>query len=165
MARKEFMGEDGDFFVLNETIIGKGGDNRKFSDVQLIQFFLRQFFIPRPQLFAKLPKPRRTATPVLTIDGKFGPQTATGIVEFQKFVRDAGQGTIKVDGLVNVATGFRSSISKTIYTIMHLNLFFFNDNNNGDPNFSKKIENHPDIIAFAPELRAELIAAKVGDQF
>lgn len=161
MARKEFMRENLGVFSINETIIGNGGNNRRLADVQLIQFFLRQFFLVEFQLFKKLPKDRFN-TGVITIDGKFGPQTGAGIFEFQKFVQRSGR-PIKVDGLVNVATAENSAITNTTYTILFLNKFF---QDKGDlPEFHGNLENHPDILALAPELQAELSASDVGDQF
>ena len=163
MVKDDKLGDS--IFILNETSVGAGGDNRKRSDVQLIQFFLRHFFIPRPGLFAKLPKPRKTAPPVVAIDGNFGPQTAAGIIEFQKFMRDSAKLPTRVDGIVDVATGFVSKISRTHYTIHSFNVFFFNENSANNPDILNNLEKHPDIVAFAPELQAELAAAQVGDLF
>lgn len=148
--------------TLNETIVGKGGDNRRRSDIQLVQFFLRQFFNEHPERFAKLPKTRINASNGFTIDGVCGRQTEAGIVDFQRFLVARGFRTQPVDGLVNVATSKVSRITNSQYTIFTLNLFF---NAFGDmPEFLQNLENHPDVIQSAPELQAELAVARVEEQ-
>ena len=168
MARKEDMSNSGGtdtgelgVFALNETTVGMRGSNNKRSDIQLVQFFLRQFYKSHPELFVLLPKTKSPST-LITIDGDCGGQTKTGILVFQRQRRQVG-GTIAVDGIVNVAHSLMSSISKTGYTIHHLNQWF-NDFADGKE-FNGNLENHPEIIAFAPELQAELAAAKVGNEF
>jgi len=142
--------------VINETSVGAGGNNKRRSDVQLVQFFLRQFYKSHPQLFAKLPK---TSKPdgFVKIDGSFGPQTQGAISTFQTHERSQGL-PIATDGLVDVPRGVISSISQTVYTIIVLNSLynFLEARENGG--FVTKIEDHPDILAFAPELRSELNA-------
>lgn len=160
MARKERV-DSGAVIILNETVVGVGGTSRR-SDIQLVQFFLRQFFLKQPELFRKLPKSRKNASALVTIDGKFGPQTAAGIVEFQKAVRARGN-PIHVDGIVNVAHSVNSSITNTQYTILFLNLFF--SKFIATPEAVLDVENHPDVMAFAPELRSELSRAGIGDEF
>jgi hypothetical protein len=166
MARKEDMNNISDtgeygVFALNETSVGMRGSNNKRSDIQLVQFFLRQFYKSHPELFVMLPKTKSPST-LITIDGDCGGQTKTGILVFQRERRQFGA-MIAVDGLVNVALSFVSSISRTGYTIHHLNRWFnvFADGND----YNGNLENHPEIIAFAPELQAELAAAKVGNEF
>lgn len=164
MARKEnFDNNVGDIGVvtLNETSVGKGGYNYKRSDVQLVQFFLRQFYKNHPELFVLLPKTKSKSNFII-IDGIYGPQTEAGILLYQKSVAEKGT-PVKVDGLVDVANSVISSISKTTYTIILLNANFryFGEGKE----HIRNLENHPDIKAYAPELQAELSGAKVEDRF
>lgn len=166
MARKENMsnteGVSGDLgvFTLNETSVGKRGNNKKRSDVQLIQFFLRQFYKAHPELFILLPKTKSNSN-LIIIDGDCGGQTKAGILHFQK--DRSIDAKIKVDSLVDVAHSLISSISKTTYTIHHLN-HWFQLHAEGKEHHGN-LENHPDVIAYAPELHAELAVAGVGDEF
>lgn len=148
--------------VINETSVGAGGNNKRRSDVQLVQFFLRQFYKKHPELFKKLPK-TKNPDGFVKIDGSVGPQTQSAITNFQIFQRNKGA-IVATDGLVNVPKGAVSSISGTIYTIVALNsLYNFNEaENNGG--FVTKIEDHPDLVTFAPELRSELIAQSTVSQ-
>lgn len=166
MARKEDMSNEtakGDLgvFALNETRIGRNGDNKKRSDIQLIQFFLRQFYKNHPELVALLPK-TKSGDGLVAIDGKYGKQTEKGIWLFQKQRRERGT-PIKVDGLVNVAHSSISPISRTLYTICEMNKWF-RDHGEGKEHHGK-LENHPDIIYYAPDLSNELAAAPVGNEF
>jgi len=161
MARKELMEQPNGVFTLNETSVGKGGNNRKRSDIQLIQFFLKQFYDQNPALFALLP-PTKKRHSVVVIDGVYGSQTEAAILLFQKDVKARGS-SVKVDGLVDVATGLRSVNSKTQFTIMFLN-FFFMTRGEGKEHHGK-LENHPEVFAFAPELAGELFVSLVSDQF
>ena len=157
MARKQFVSDAADeaIFTLNETSVGMNGNNRKRTDVQLIQFYLRQFYKAHPELFALLPKTSKGGN-MISIDGYYGGQTGKGIWYFQKHIREKGF-SIVVDGLVNVANGGESSISHTIYTINYLNSWFLKWS---DP--TGNVERHPDCIAFAPELQAELTAQAIS---
>ncbi len=164
MARKENMDdfEQGlGVFTINETSVGIGGNNRKRSDVQLIQFFLMHFYFEHPELFAFVPKNRRGA-PLITIDGICGRQTELGIFHYQNYVARDGF-PITVDGLVSVARGVASPISGEFYTIHNINNWFRLHGSGKE--FHGKLENHPELIRFAPELRSELAAAQVGDEF
>lgn len=161
MARKEFMDEENGVFTLNETTVGKGGNNRKRSDVQLVQFFLQQFYFAHPELFVLLPK-TRTGSFAIKIDGICGKQTEMGIRLFQEFQRS--QTPTAVDGLVNVAHSLTSSITGTFYTI-HLLNHWFTKFGGGGKELNGNLENHPDIRIFAPELHTELVASQVGDEF
>lgn len=166
MARKEDMSNERSptplgVFTLNDTRIGRYGDNKKRSDIQLIQFFLRQFYRRHHDLFVQLPQTKSKAA-VVVIDGKYGKQTEQGILLFQKQRTERGA-RIKVDGLVSVAHSSVSPISKTLYTICEMN-HWFKDFGDGKEHHGK-LENHPDIIAHAPELHAELSIAAVGNEF
>ena len=158
MARKELT-DDG-FITLNETPVGKNVDNRKKSDVQLVQFFLHQFFLKKPELFRKLP-PTKRRQQVIVIDGAFGKQTAAGITVFQEELKQLGV-PIKADGLVSVMTGTRSARGNP-FTISFLNSFFTTFGN--DKEFKNNLENHPLIFSAAPELAAELFISLPRDDF
>lgn len=160
MARKEFISSRSGVFALNETTVGKNGQNRRRSDIQLVQFFLHQFFLKNPDLFRKLP-PTKKRNSVIVIDGEFGKQTAAGIVVFQQ---DAARRGIKVkpDGLVNVATGNKSAAGNN-FTIMLMN-FFFVEFGEGKEHHGN-LQNHPLIFAHAPELAGELFTSLVRDDF
>jgi hypothetical protein len=147
------------FFTINETRVGVGGDNNKRSDIQLIQFFLRKFFGRHPELFRRLPRTSNSPGQV-AIDGLVGAQTKTGILLFQQHEGRAGSGLVQ-DGLVSVAQSFVSPISQKRFTIILLNLWF--EQHSGEAEFLTKLESHPDIIRFAPELQAELSAGSVNN--
>lgn len=157
MARKQYVSDDqGEaIFTFNETSVGMNGNNRKRTDVQLIQFFLRQFYKAHPELFVLLPKTSKGGSMIL-IDGFYGGQTGKGIWYFQKHHKNKGF-SIQVDGLVNVGKEAESSISQTVYTINYLNSWFMKWS---DP--TGNVEKHPDCIAYAPELQAELCAGKMS---
>ncbi len=171
MARKQLMPDatqpdsEGSrllIFSLNETSVGRNGNNRKRSDVQLTQFFLKNFYELHPELFVKLPKtPSRANT--IKIDGVCGSQTIAAIEEFQRFVVKSRLSS-RIDGVVNVATTANlSPLSHTTYTIFHLNSTFANRGRGRE--FHNHLEDHPDIISSAPELQAELKRAEVADSF
>ncbi len=161
MARKETMDEEYGVFTLNETTVGKGGYNRKRSDVQLIQFFLRRFYTHHPELFVLLPK-TKTGANFIIIDGSYGGQTEKGILLFQKN-RKSDEPLIATDGLVNVAHSVMSSISNTHYTIHFLNGWFMRHAEGREHHGS--LENHWDLLAYAPELHYELATASLGNEF
>lgn len=160
MAHKELMDSPNGVFTLNDTPIGKGQTNRKRSDVQLVQFFLHQFYLKNPALFAQLP-PTKNKVGVIKIDGVYGRQTEAGILVFQKDVQKRGS-TIKADGVVNVANNVRSP-SGNQFTIMFLNLFFMSRGEGKEHH--GKLENHPLIFSFAPELAGELFTSVVRNEF
>lgn len=157
MARKEYMADEESIFTLNETTVGMGGSNYKRSDVQLVQFFLRQFYKAHPELFVLLPKTSKGGS-TISIDGYYGGQTGKGIYYFQKHLKNNGS-TVKVDGLVDIARGTVSSISNTIYTIHYLNGWF-----QKWVDESGNVEKHPDCIKYAPELQAELLSRGIDDK-
>lgn len=167
MARKEDMSNDGSdngdsgVFALNDTRIGRYGDNKKRSDIQLVQFFLKQFYRLHPAYFRMLPQTRSKAA-VIVIDGKYGKQTEEGIIYFQLFMQKKGI-PIKPDGLVSVPHSLRGPNSNTVYTIHRLNHYF--KLNGEHKEYHGRLEDHPDIVAFAPELRAELASAAVRNDF
>ncbi len=163
MARKEDMTNslpEAGVFTLNETTVGKNGNNQRRSDVQLVQFFLRQFYMKHPDLFVLLPKTRIPSNFII-IDGKNGKQTEEGIKLFQTFQRNSGVPVI-IDGKVSVPNA-DTTPTNDFFTILVLNGFFrrFGEGKEHHGN----LENHPDVIAFAPELLGELTAARVGNKF
>jgi hypothetical protein len=164
MARKENMTDlnlELGVFTLNETSVGRAGNNRKRSDVQLVQFFLQQFYFEHREMFdGRVPR-TKNGVPEIKIDGICGRQTELGILNFQKY--HSGDGVpIIVDGLVNISRTFSSEITGMPYTIGFLNNWFRRFGNGNQ--FHGNLENHPVIIQFAPELQAELAAAQVGDE-
>ena len=167
MARKEDMSNDGSklndsgVFTLNDTSVGRYGENKKKTDIQLVQFFLRQFYKRHREIFVHLPQ-TRSGDGMIAIDGKYGRQTELGILHFQKYIQKHGIG-IKADALVSAAHSLRGPQTDNIYTIHRLNTFF---RTHGEyKEHHGKLEGHPDIIALAPELRAELLAATVRNDF
>jgi peptidoglycan hydrolase-like protein with peptidoglycan-binding domain len=142
--------------VINETSVGAGGNNKRRSDVQLVQFFLRQFYKSHRSLFEKLP-PTKNPDGFVKIDGSFGPQTQGAISTFQNHEKSLGL-PIATDGLVDVPKGMISSISGTVYTIVVLNSLYNFLEARSTGGFVTNIQDHPDIVAFAPELRSELNA-------
>lgn len=141
------------FYTVNETSVGKGGNNSRRADIQLVQFFLKQFYAKNPELFKRLPG---SYTGRFAIDGICGGQTQTGILLFQQKMRGEGN-AIGIDGLVDAPKGWRASITKMNYTIQWLNKWF-KENGEGTEHY-ETLENHPDIVAGAPELKAELSIA------
>jgi hypothetical protein len=139
---------------LVDTPVGNGADNKRITDVQLVQLFLREFYEKQPILFKKLPKPAGRSEPAISLDGKVGLQTIAGITEFQKFVIQQGGSGAFVDGRVSVPTGFRVAGSRHIFTIIQLNFAFFNDPANKA--FNDNLEDHPVVKASLPELAADL---------
>jgi hypothetical protein len=98
--------------------VGPGAPNRT-TDVELVQFFLREIY-DHPSNVKK--KPAGT----MTVDGVAGPITFAWIRRFQEDVKRAG-GSVLVDGRVDHARGRQfdsSSISRTGYTIAHMNMTY-----------------------------------------
>lgn len=143
--------EDYGVFTLNEITVGAYGNNRKRSDVQLIQFFLQQFFFNHIELFDVVPRTKNGA-PVIKIDGVCGPQTIAAIRTFQK------NREVPADGLVSVVNRF-INLQHQHYTILLLNNYFRLHGNGKE--FHGQLEKHPNVIDFAPELQAELSAKGV----
>src|SRR5262245_32429757 len=116
MARRVFV----PFLVtVNDTPIGSrsGVGNKAKADVQLIQFFLSQFYAANPKLFKQLPptKSRR-----FLIDGDCGPQTKSGIWVYQTY--ESRRGTaIHPDGVVDPADSSTTSGDSRSATILALN--------------------------------------------
>lgn len=138
--------------TLNDISVGLKGNNYRRADVQLVQFFLKQYYDKHPDRFRKLP---RSSANRFMIDGICGGQTTSGIWHFQQFQRNGGV-SIAVDGLVDVCNNDSpySTISQTRYTILHLNRWFLKFGDGREHNAN--LERHPDIIRYAPELQAEL---------
>jgi hypothetical protein len=133
-----------------DRAVGAGAFNLR-DDVQLVQFFLVKFF-------RRNPEERPWGVAPLYIDGFYGPITARHIKTFQDYTRNMGY-SIYSDGRVDPANPSGvSTISHTVYTILHLNSGFkFSDPDQG---YFDHLEDHPEIIAFAPELRAALLASQ-----
>ena len=142
------------FIYTVNTPVGKGADNKKIADNQLVQLFLREFYNSRPALFKKLPKPTtdRTTQSIL-IDDKVGPQTIVGISVFQKEVIRLGGSAVFQDGVVSVPKGLRVAGTNHIFTIVQLNGFFFQ--NRVHAPFIENLEDHP-FVKVLPELSADL---------
>jgi hypothetical protein len=138
-------------FWVNDTPVGKRADNRRRADVQLVQFFLHHFYGEHPELFRQLPKigPSDLA---LAMDGNVGPQTRAAISLFQKEANKVAPAI--VDGRVSVPQANAIPGTTTIYTIFHLNLFFFSIGDNMA--FNERLQDHPIIKDLLPELHGEL---------
>lgn len=133
---------------VNATSVGTNGNNSVRTDIQLVQFFLKKFYEREPYLR------QMSGLTGVKIDGKSGPKTAKGILWFQKAHAGLGN-SIAADGLVDVITSTGLTPNHhTVYTIIHLNSYF-REKGQGRETFDK-LENHPDIITYAPELHAEL---------
>jgi hypothetical protein len=145
------------YYYMNETSVGQGGQNKRRSDIQLVQFFLNQFYIGHPELFKLLPSTGSGAASV-DIDGQVGLQTIEGIRQFQ-INRNVADRPAVVDGKVSVAQGDVIPGTNTEYTIHRLNLWFFTAPGNRESNAQWKgnLHSHP-AIAGASELQAELAA-------
>lgn len=164
MARKENMTDlnpDMGVFTLNETSVGRNANNKKRSDVQLVQFFLHQFYSNHPEMFdGRVPR-TKNGVPAIKIDGICGKQTELGILQFQKYYAEDAI-PITVDGQVNIARSISSQINGNVYTILYLNDWF--KHNGSGKEFHGNLENHPVIKQFAPELQAELAARGATDE-
>lgn len=154
LADKEVKGNFIWEITTNDISVGLGGNNYRRSDVQLVQFFLKQFYDKHPEIFGKLPK---SSANKFMIDGICGSQTTSGIRYFQHYQKE-GNMSIAADGLVDVCNNQSpfSTISHTVYTILHLNGWFQKNGEGREHN--AHLETHPDIVRYAPELRAELAA-------
>jgi hypothetical protein len=151
-----------DFLYSVDTPVGKGADNKRIADVQLVQVFLRHFYLQNPALFKKLSKPttNRNAQEIL-LDGKVGGQVIDGITEFQKDLIRKGAGAIFVDGRVSIpVSGLRVANSKHVYTIIQLNLAFFNTDP-ANAAFNRNLEDHPIVKGSCPILAAELLSNRL----
>jgi hypothetical protein len=100
-----------------EQAVGPTGVNGR-SDVMLVQYLLRGIYAPHGP----------------AVDGWIGPITNAYIKAFQKEIRGRGA-DVATDGRVDRATSVRSSITKTVYTILVLNQSL----RSIDPNAFKRI--------------------------
>jgi hypothetical protein len=143
-------------FYLNENDVGRGArGNPKRTDVQLVQFFLAEFYRVHPGLFTRLGK-TKTPGSTVDIDGVFGRQTIDGIWVFQDFQKQ-GRIPILVDGRVTAPAGRNvvvPGLRTTMYTIYRLNDWFFRHGDN--MKFNEELYMHPVILARAPALASEL---------
>lgn len=123
--------------------VGKNASNMR-DDVLLVQYFLKKIY--SKQGGHALSQPSKP----MVVDGYFGPTTRSWILMFQNDVRTSGF-SVCVDGRVDPPTGAEGvgSISKTTYTILHMNdAFKFRF-----PDIHAQMTTHPDVPA---ELRASL---------
>jgi hypothetical protein len=130
--------------------VGSGAYNRR-DDVQLVQFFLVKFFLRNPEFRPQGVRP-------IWIDGFYGPITFRHIMAFQKVLVQDGN-SIYPDGRIDPSNSTGdSTISQTVYTIIHLNVGFHG--RDPDCGYFDHLQDHPLIVAFAPELRAALLASQ-----
>ncbi len=147
------------FVYVVDTPVGARADNKRKADVQLVQLFLHTFYKSNPALFKKLPRTRRNTGEIL-MDGISGPQTVSGITEFQKFIIRKGKSGVIVDGRVSIPHGgLRVANTNHVFTIFQLNSFFFilDDANAA---FIENLEEHPIVKSQLPELASELRRSK-----
>ena len=155
MAHKKIIsfsdGSNGEVYV-NDISVGLSGNNRRRADVQLVQFFLSQFYNKYPELSAKVCAENQNR---FVIDGFCGKHTCVGIAVYQYYMRSKGT-AIEYDGTVNIPNSASqvTSVSHTFYTILNLNVWF---RKYGDgTEYIHSLQNHPQMQKCAPELRAEL---------
>lgn len=132
-----------------ETAVGAGQSNQKRSDVELVQFFLYQFFLD--PIHRSLTPKTAAGTTNFKIDGIAGNQTIQGIRIFQDRMKKFGQGSI-VDGIVNIPLGE----SQHRNTMWSLNAWCYSWGK--DKERFGEIENLPEVIAYAPHLRTDLLS-------
>jgi hypothetical protein len=130
--------------------------NSNQACIQLVQFFLRDFFKTHPTLARRLPGPPGR----FLIDGKAGPQTITGIGLFQQHCRTTQVESVKVlnDARVSVPLGKFVPGTGFHWTIHALNLFFAAQKKN-EATF-KALHLNPEINAEAKLLAADLVRAE-----
>ena len=102
------QGRHGIIFNLEQSV-GSGGTNAR-EDVRLVQELLRITYGKRAE--------------GMIADGWIGPTTTGWIKRFQEDAAAAGN-RVLIDGRVDRALGAASSVSKTVYTIMLLNLWAY----------------------------------------
>ncbi|GEM_PF-2407777 len=161
MARKALVSQSTgnaathEIFAMNDTPVGENQENRRLTDVKLIQFFLFHFYKDNPNLFRSLPPTKRRNSYVM-IDGICGQQTKAGISIFQKEMAGFGF-SIWADGIVHTYKAINGPIHNTTLTIWWLNKWFFSsDYGRG---WESNLENHPLMLGSAPDLSAELRAS------
>jgi hypothetical protein len=137
-------------YTVNDTPIGTGKNvtNTRAADVQLVQFFLSQFFAQNPQLYKQLAP---TKSGKFLIDGDCGAQTKSGIWVYQTWEQKRGK-PIHPDGVVSPPTQYTSPSGRNTYTILLLNEWY---GDNYGYEYYGKLENHPDLRD-AAALRADL---------
>lgn len=89
-----------------EKAVGKDGANQR-EDVRLVQYMIRHLY--------------KEKASTLAVDGFWGYHTARWIAKFQADAKAGGM-SIATDGRVDRAMGTVSSVSKTTYTIVWLNV-------------------------------------------
>ncbi|TWT00713.1 peptidoglycan-binding domain-containing protein [Reyranella sp. CPCC 100927] len=90
-----------------EQAVGLNAPNAR-DDVKLVQYLLRGIY--------------REQAASLAMDGYIGPITVSWIKRFQMDAKSAGNSML-VDGRVDRAQGYRSSVSRTVYAIMLMNMY------------------------------------------
>ena len=90
-----------------EQAAGLNAPNAR-DDVKLVQYLLRGIY--------------RNQAGGLALDGYIGPVSVNWIKRFQTDARNAGNNVL-IDGRVDRAQAYQSSVSKTVYTIMLLNMY------------------------------------------
>jgi hypothetical protein len=142
-------------YYVTDTRIGTGKNvtNTRKADVQLVQFFLSQFYAGNPDLYRQLPP---TKSGKFLIDGDCGAQTKAGIWVFQTWAQK-NRYPIYPDGVIDPATQYASPSGRYSYAIIVLNDWWM-ENGTGREHITK-LENHPDLRG-ATELRADLGTAK-----
>jgi hypothetical protein len=123
--------------------VGVRAPNRR-DDVLLVQYFLLEIYKNPAAHTPPLIRPKGN----LVVDGKFGPITRNWILKFQLDVRDRGK-SVYPDSRVDRARGAESSITHTVYTIIHMNASF----KKLRPDDFEHLEAAPDV---PPELAAAL---------
>jgi peptidoglycan hydrolase-like protein with peptidoglycan-binding domain len=118
-------------YNLNRAV-GPGAPNRP-DDVMLVQLLLKKVYARNRGL--TVPPGR------MVVDGFFGPITHAWIRQFQRQAKFDKDCNVALDGVVDRYKGNRvSSISKTVYTILHLNGVIRKD----DPGTWEALEDDPD---------------------
>jgi hypothetical protein len=148
-----------DFMYIVDTPVGRGADNKRIADIQLVQLFLRHFYSLNPALFRKLRKPPGRNGQEISLSGEVSGQTIDGITVFQQDTIRLGGSAVFADGRVSAPKGFRVAGTKHIFTIFQLNTFFFNSDAE-NRTFNGNLEKHP-VVQKLPLLAAELALPKV----
>ena len=112
-----------------EQAVGLQSPNRT-GDVRLVQYMLKHYYMAAD----------------LKVDGWIGPTTNGYIQKFQTKMKDAGN-KILADGRVDRAFGKESTVSKTYYTIVFLNLVLKKWNPAAWNDLPKQVPMNPNPVA------------------
>ena len=156
MAHVMKVDEEVQFYYFNATPVGSGADNKNLADVQLVRFFLREFFLHHPDLFKLVPKLTKD-TGTIAIDGKVGGQTIKAIEMFQRHYPRF----LILDGRVSVAVSkyVPETNNEKGFTIVALNQWFFG--RNGNARWNGRLRQHP-LIRSAPILLHQITYGEVN---